>query len=73
MPELNRIDNLTPATSPTGAPMVSPKVVPWIIALVGAAGVAMASLPEHTLGYKIAAGIVALGGLFGIVSPGLRR
>lgn len=62
-----------PEVSPTGTPIVSPKVVPWLAALVGAAGVAVASLPPHTIGYKIAAGIVAFGALFGVVSPGLRR
>jgi hypothetical protein len=67
----NRIDP-TAAPSPTGIPIVSPKVVPWILAVVGIAAVAMQALPEHTIGYKVAAGIVALGALFGVASPGLR-
>lgn len=71
MPE-NRLDNVSTAVSPTGAPVVPTKAVPWIVAVVGVAAVAMQVLPAHTIGYKIAAGLVALGALFGIASPGLR-
>jgi hypothetical protein len=59
--------------SPTGVPVIPPKVVPWLAALVGVAGVAMQFLPAHTIGFKLAAGIVSLGGLVGIASPGIRK
>ncbi len=73
MPEINRIDNLSTAPSPTGQPVLPVKVVPWLAAVVGAAGIGLTLLPSHTLGYKICGLVVAFGGLIGIASPGLRR
>ncbi len=64
---------VVPAPSPTGAPMVPTKAVPWLVALIGVAAVAMQALPDNTIGYKVAAAIVAFGTLFGIASPGLRK
>lgn len=59
--------------SPTGLPYIPPKVVPWVAAAIAAAGIATQFLPAHTIGFKVAAGIVALGGVLGIVSPGARK
>jgi hypothetical protein len=62
-----------PSSSPTGAPVVPPAIVPWLVGLVGLAAVGAQTLPPHTLGAKVCAGIVALGGVLGLASPGLRR
>lgn len=62
-----------PAASPTGIPFLPPKAVPWVVAVVGIAGVLSGVLPEHTIGDRIAEGVVWLGALLGIASPGLRR
>ncbi len=62
-----------PVPSPTGTPVLSTKFVPWMVGIVGLAGVALTVLPEHTIGYKIALGVVALGSLLGIASPGMRK
>lgn len=69
----NRLDNVTTAPSPTGTPILPPKAVPWLVALVGLASVGVATLPDYTVGHKVAMVIVGLGALFGIASPGLRR
>lgn len=60
-------------SSPTGVPMLSPKFVPYLIALVGLAGLVMSSVPQHTLAFKIAAGVQTLGAALGLASPGLRK
>lgn len=63
--------------SPTGKPLVSPKVVPFLALLVAAAAAVAAGapdiLPDTTIDQTIAGIIVALGTVFGIVSPGMRR
>lgn len=64
---------VAPATASNGVPVLATKAVPWVAAVVGAAAIAMTVLPEHTLGYKIAAAVVAFGTLLGIASPGLRK
>lgn len=66
---------VTTAVSPTGFPMLPPKLVPWI---VGFATIAFAIsqgglLPEHTIGAKVADWISGLAMLLGLVSPGLRK
>lgn len=63
----------TPSASPTGIPFLPPKAVPWVVFVVGVAGVAAGVLPDHTWGDKIAEWIVWGGALIGIASPGLRR
>lgn len=69
----NRIDPTAAPTSPTGQPILPPKAVPWLIALVGAAWTATEVLPPHTIAYKVAWGIAGIGALLGIASPGMRR
>ncbi len=71
----NRIDPLAPplAVSPTGIPVINPKAIPWLVAVVAAAGLGLEMLPSHTLGYKICGLVVLVGGLVGIASPGLRK
>lgn len=59
--------------SPTGAPMLPPRLVPWLAALVGLAAILSQSLPPHTAASKVAAVIAGLGGVLGVASPGLRR
>lgn len=65
----------TPPASPTGFPMLPPKIVPW---LVGVATIAFAIsqgdlLPDHTIGAKVADWVSGLAMLLGLVSPGLRK
>jgi hypothetical protein len=61
------------SSSSYGPPLVPVKVVPWLVAVVGLAGAAVQTLPPHTIAWKVAAAITSFGGLFGVVSPGLRR
>lgn len=60
-------------TSPTGTPVLSPKLVPYIVGLLGLAGVGMSVLPSHTIAFKVCAFLTGLGGIFGVVSPGARK
>lgn len=86
MPE-NRIEQTTPATaansaapavSPTGKPLLPPKLVPYAATLVGAAVITLAvpqlgliAVPAAVLGSaKI---VLGLGVIFGILSPGGRK
>lgn len=63
-------------TSPTGTPVVSPKVVPWLI-LLGALMVPVAAALQDPAPWNVAkfgrlvAAIVPA--VLGILSPGLRR
>lgn len=69
----NRIDPVSAAVSPTGTPLVPVKYVPFISAALALAGVVVQFVPAHTIAHKIALGLISFGGLFGVVSPGLRR
>lgn len=67
-----------PAVSPTGAPVLPPKAVPYILYVVTiAAGITMA--PDAGVAFFPAAVlsgakfVVLLGTLFGIISPGGRK
>lgn len=74
-----------PVISPTGAPVIDPAKVPWLVAIVGAMvtiGGAIASAPEMGLILpaailvigKILLGLGTVGGsLLGVVSPGWRK
>lgn len=62
-----------PDVSPTGTPVLSPKVVPWLTALASVLAAGVATLPSHTLAWRICAGLSGLFGIMGIVSPGLRK
>lgn len=80
MPE-NRISQLSIAAngqnpqpvSPTGAPVLPPSVVPYLVILVAVAG-ALPLLPGlPPLVAAICGVVVAVGSALGIASPGLRR
>lgn len=60
--------------SPTGKPIIPPRAVPWLMLAMGIGGGLVATLPEHTTGYKVALGVtIGLGPLLAMASPGLRR
>jgi hypothetical protein len=59
--------------SPTGAPVLPPVIVPWLVGLVGLAGLGAQLLPPNTIAAHVCAGIFSLGALLGLASPGLRR
>jgi hypothetical protein len=61
------------AVSPTGTPVIPQVAVRVAAAVVGIAGVLMTTLPPHTVGFRLCAGIVALGTMLGIASPGVRK
>jgi len=58
--------------SPTGNPLLPAKVVPFLLLLAAIAQALVFVLPEHTLGAKIAQGVVAVLAMLGLASPGLR-
>lgn len=69
----------TPAPSPTGTPVLPPRLVPYGVALLGILG-GIAALP--TLGISLLpvaltqgalVGVLVLGPLLGMASPGLRK
>jgi hypothetical protein len=70
---LNNPEMVAKATSPTGVPVIPPAAVPWLTSVVGIAGILAASLPEHTVGARVAQLVFALGAALGLASPGLRR
>jgi hypothetical protein len=59
--------------SPTGAPTVPQQVIKFAGLVVGAAALALQVLPEHTIAFKICAGIVSFGAVLGIYSQGARK
>jgi hypothetical protein len=60
--------------SPTGTPVISPRVVPILSALPALLAAIALALPQHTLAAHLLPTIAAgLGGLLGILSPGLRK
>jgi hypothetical protein len=69
----NDQEGTSTTVSPTGAPVIPPAVVPWLVGLVGIATVVTQTVPSNTIGWKVASIIVGLGGMFGLASPGLRR
>jgi hypothetical protein len=69
----NSPDSLSVPVSPTGKPVIPPATVPYLLTAVGFAAVLAQTLPPNTIAAHICHGIVALAGLFGIVSPGLRK
>lgn len=67
-----RLSGLAEA-SPTGAPVISPAVVPWLVGIVAVAGALSEVLPEHTIGAYACRTIFFIGSALGLVSPGLRK
>lgn len=59
--------------SPNGSPIIPPKVVPWLVGIFGLAATGVATLPPHTVAFKVCVGLNSLGVLLGLASPGLRR
>lgn len=60
-------------TSPTGKPLVPPTVVPYLAALGAILLALLQVLPDNTIAYKVLTVVVQVMGLFGLMSPGLRR
>ena len=65
----NRIDQLA-APSPTGTPIIPPKVVPWLGVAFAALVALQASLTLPPVVNAVLSGAI---GLLGLLSPGLRR
>lgn len=59
--------------SPTGFPVMPQWFVKASFALVAVAGVVMQAVPEHTIAWRIAAGVTSVGAALGIASQGVRR
>jgi hypothetical protein len=59
--------------SPTGIPALPPKVVPWIVGVVGAAMLCAKTLPPHTVAAQVCSGLVDVAVLLGLASPGWRK
>jgi hypothetical protein len=55
------------------SPLIPPKVVPWLAAIGAIAMSVQATVPEHTVGWKVASGVVSALALIGIISPGWRK
>lgn len=71
-----RLASITPA-SPTGTPLVPAKFVPYLMALVGLAGIPAALLGVGIILPPVVNGIAAAVGIVAVVllggSPGLRK
>ncbi len=64
----------SPAVSPTGTPIINPKLVPWIAVAMGALATAAQQVPSFTIGGKILAILVPVASVVaGVFSPGLRK
>ena len=61
------VDNQSPSS------LIPSKALPWIAGLVGLAGVGLGVFPEHTIAFKVCAGIMGAGVVLGIASPGMRK
>lgn len=59
--------------SPTGLPRIPPKVASYISAGFAVLALVIPFLPEHTVGFKVMAAVLALGSALGIASPGARK
>lgn len=59
--------------SPTGVPLIPPKVVPFLVGVCVAAEIAAQVLPPESIWAKIAHIVAGGCGLLGIASPGLRK
>lgn len=59
--------------SPTGSPVIPPKVVPWLVAFAGLAALVAQVAPPHTVVGKVSAGLSAFFAALGLASPGIRR
>lgn len=65
--------NSTTSVSPTGTPMLPPRLVPWLVVAVAVAA-ALPLVPGIPGVVSAACGIVvAVGAALGIASPGLRK
>lgn len=62
-----------PAESPTGKPVIPPALMPYVAGIVAVALVGAQTFPEHTIAARICTGIVMVGSVLGLVSPGWRR
>lgn len=67
---------IAPEVSPTGKALVPPKLVPYVVALVGVAAALvaapMAGIHLPAIVTNVAALVVLLAPVFGVASPGLR-
>ena len=65
------------ATSPTGTPVLSPKLVPWIalgMSTLAGAEVTLQQTGSHpTLATIFGATLTVLGAVLGVISPGWRN
>ena len=52
---------------------IPPKVLPWAAAIVGLAGIGVGLFPQETIAFKVCAGIMGVGVVLGIASPGMRK
>lgn len=69
----NEQDGTAITVSPTGAPVVPVNLVPWLVGVVGVAGVLAHTLPPHTIAAQICGLVFQFGGLLGLASPGVRK
>lgn len=56
-----------------GLPVLPVKLVPYLASLVSLAAVAVQFFPPHTVAFQVASAIISLGGVLGLLSPGLRK
>lgn len=73
MPTVNRIDNVTPAPSPTGTPVIPPVAIPWVSGVLAIAISLAAIIPSHTVGFKLVVGVGGLCAFLLGIGPGWRR
>lgn len=66
-------DGSYPPISPTGAPWLPVWLVPWVVGLTTAAGLAVTIAAPHTIVFKIATIILALAPAVSAASPGMRK
>lgn len=71
-----RIVDALNSVSPTGKPIINPKVVPWIAAALPFLGLLLNAIPAHTVvgqALRTPGALFVLGAVFGVSSPGLRN
>lgn len=66
------LNNDSEGVSPTGAPVIPPKAVPYVVGVVATAGVLHEMVSNPTV-QLVTAIVLAVGVALGVASPGLRR